>query len=953
MPQPLRLDHPTRSRSATRPVILSRRRRARAYARPKGGSGRPILMGCGLLLVLGAAVGLGLLVLAAVALGSAYNHYTAGLPDPAAVFSNLQFNQETVVTDRTGKTVLARWAKESRDVVTFAQISPEVLDATTAAEDKTFWDNAGFDPFGMASAVIDTLNGHERGASTITQQLVRNRLLPTEAFTSGTIDRKIREVIQSARLTNDFPGVAGKQLIITAYLNDNYYGNQSYGIAAAARGYFGITDLSKLTLAQAATLAAILQAPSAYDLMTNAETDTVNGKPLLIVPLTSEVALRRNWILDRMRTESPLSGAAHSAADYDAAMLEPIVLHPPAVASSLAYAFTQQVRNQLSTILCGTEAAGSCPALDTGGYQVTTTLSVPMQKLAEKWTEAAARVPNAPDPAAYAKQLGVPYQSWMANLMGAQVENAALDAIDYRTGQVWAYTGSAGVGLPASKKLQPLFDVMANGWRQPGSTFKAVGYSVGLDDGDITASTLLMDVATDFGGGYIPTDADLAERGPLRVREAIQGSFNIPAIKAGVRIGPDRIFARAQDFGIHWPFSTNKAGASIAIGTLEVHMADLTSAYGTIANGGVLMPRTTILTVHDTSGALIWSSSDTVGTRAESPEAAYVMTSILASNTDPAQNPFWALRGVSDKGIRRPAALKTGTNDNSNDLVALGFVAPPADPALPALVVGTWMGNSDNSAPTKAIVALESAASFEQQFMTRATAGTPIVDFVPPSDMKPITIDPRTGLLPGPYTRQTISEWYVPGTEPGPDTIQVALPVEAESGLLWQDGCSGTKVTHGFYDLSKVEAAYPSWQKDDNNWIARASRGLGVRGGRKGSPTEVFFEAASGWTPFGLNWGLPFPPTASCVPNATPSIEPSLPPCPDPLASPDPLAPPPDPLASPALCASPAPSLEPSPSLEPGVSPSPSPDSLPSPSPSPSPSPGPSPGPSPSPSLQP
>jgi membrane peptidoglycan carboxypeptidase len=129
----------------------------------------------------------------------------------------------------------------------------------TSIEDRTFWANAGFDPLGIISAAVDTISGNARGASTITQQLVRNRLLPASAFTT-TYERKIREIIQSIRLTQAFPGEEGKKQIMAAYLNDNFFGNNSYGIAAAARGYWGVT-LDKLTLAQAAILAAMLQSP--------------------------------------------------------------------------------------------------------------------------------------------------------------------------------------------------------------------------------------------------------------------------------------------------------------------------------------------------------------------------------------------------------------------------------------------------------------------------------------------------------------------------------------------------------------------------------------------------------------------------------------------------------------------------------------------------------------------
>jgi membrane peptidoglycan carboxypeptidase len=270
---------------------------------------------------------------------AAYNHYATGLPDPKSALNDLNSEQQTIVNDRTGKVELARLGTLRREIVTFDQIPAEMLDATTAIEDKDFWTNAGFDPIGIVSAGLDTLSGRPRGASTITQQLVRARLLPTTAFEGSREDRKVREIIQSIRLTEAYPGDKGKQDIITAYLNQNFYGNQTYGVKAAARGYFG-KQLKDLTLAEYAILAAIPQSPTKFDLVRNAEEVCVDATPPPAdspedcketqnqVPLTSEIALRRNYILDLMKTRHPLTGTKHTPDEYDAAKLEPIVIRP-------------------------------------------------------------------------------------------------------------------------------------------------------------------------------------------------------------------------------------------------------------------------------------------------------------------------------------------------------------------------------------------------------------------------------------------------------------------------------------------------------------------------------------------------------------------------------------------------------------------------------------------------
>lgn len=856
---------------------LERRRRRRRY-----GSGQR--QSSGGRAVAGAAIVIPLFLFASFLVAglvgfagvvSAFSYYSQGLPDPRDVFGNIRFDEETRVFDRTGKVQLATFAREQRDVVTFDELPPVVVDATTSIEDKTFWENAGFDPAGIISAAVDTVTGRARGASTITQQLVRNRLLPSSAFTS-TYERKIREIIQSIRLTQEFPGAEGKRQIITAYLNDNFYGNNSYGIAAAARGYWGITDLSRLSLAQAAILAAIPQSPTTYDLMRNAiAEDLPDGTSRLVVPADSPIVVRRNRILELMKTRAVLTAGTYTAADYDAAMQEPVVLTPPANKRMLAPQFVLQVRHQLGEILCGVDAADSCPNVDTGGYRVVTTLDWRLQRLAEKWSEAGARAPNAKDPAAYLEKLGIPYETWIKNMRGRGVQNAALAAVDYRTGQVYAYTGSAGFYLKGNRQFQPQFDVLEDGWRQPGSAFKPINYTIGIEDRTLTAASLFMDVVTDFGGGWTPVDADRLERGPVRLREALQVSLNIPAIKAAIRIGPDRVFERAKDFGIRFQSATNPAGAAIAIGTVEVHMIDLISAFGAIANSGVLVPRTTILEVRNPAGEKIWplAATPAAGQRVVSAQAAFITTDILASNTDPAQNPFWSKRAIMDGKVRRPAALKTGTTDSTIDLTAVGFLAPPDDPAAPALVVGAWMGNSDNSAPPQGVVALESAASLWQSFLTAATKGTPIASFQRPPGVVQATVDAFSGMKPGPFTTRTVKEWFIEDTVPRQvDNTKVGTEIDSSSGNLWQEGCAGPMEVQGFLDLGGVEAEFPGWTKFNQGWLARALRGAGVAGGPERTRTSYFYENG-GWMPFGATWGAPFAPKDTCE-IATPTPEP-------------------------------------------------------------------------------
>jgi membrane peptidoglycan carboxypeptidase len=810
---------------------------------------------------------------------SAYAYYSRDLPDPKDLFANLGFDQPSVIYDKTGTVELARLGERKRELATFDDLSPEVLDATTSIEDKDFWTNPGFDLGGFISATLDTLQGRPRGGSTITQQLVRARLLPSEVVSMSDFERKPREIIQSIRLTQAYPGDEGKKQIITAYLNQNFYGNQSYGIKAAAQGYFG-KDLKDLTLAQAAILAGIPQSPSRYDLMQNAirecsvtvaeGEDCPADKTVLVVPDDSEIVQRRNRILQLMETRSVLSAGKHTTAEYEAAMKEKVVLVAPTVARWKAAHFVWQVRRQLGQILCGSDNADSCEKVDTGGYRIITTLDWKMQQTVEKWTAAATRAPNTKDTRGALKKLGIPESEWgwILNLRGGQIHNAAAAIIDYRTGQVLAYVGSAGYYSTGDKKFQPQFDVMGAGFRQPGSAIKPLNYITGIEDKTLTAATMFMDVVTDFGTkskSFTPTQSDKRERGPVRLRSALQYSLNVPSIKAGLINGLAHVLQREKDFGLTYQKGIQPV-VSQSIGTLETHPIDLLGAYGAIADGGILMPRTFILEVRGPTGDTVYPNPETqpTGRRVASQQASYIITDILAGNTIKSVNPDWGKWQILDGKKRRPAAYKTGTTSDNKDVLAYGYLAPPDDPKAPALAVGVWMGNSD-STPNSGSLSLDSSAPLWSRILTEASKGTPITDFKRPSGIVEATVDAFSGLLPGPYTVATVKEVFIDGTVPTrKDDLHVELDIDQATGLLWADGCTGPMVTQAFLDFSKVEARFPGWKPFTQEWAARAARGAGVVGGPERTRTSYFYN--NSFTPFGKTWGGKFAPTEVCAP---------------------------------------------------------------------------------------
>src|SRR5256886_1432534 len=424
-----------------------------------------IIIATGALMVLGA--------------GAALAFFAGDLPSPQDLAKD-PLPQSTKVYDRTGTELLYQFSEENREVVSYQDIPQVLIDATVSAEDKTFWTNPGVDIVGTIRAVVSDVTGRstgQGGASTITQQLVKQRIVGNEV----SIKRKIREAILAVEVTNTY----SKQQILELYFNQIYYGNQAYGVKAAAQTYFGKSDLSKLTLAEAALLAGLPQAPSVLD---PTQADNVD-----------RAKDRRGYVLSQMvDTGAIKQGAA------DGANAETIKVAGPPVATIKAPHFVFQVRNQLTQILGGDEAAVS-----RGGYRVTTTLDMTKQEIGERQVS-----------------------EWVEKLHNRNVWNAALVSIDPQTGEVLTYVGSVDYNNRDDPRVQGQFDVAGIGLPQPGSSFKMFNYVTPLKKG-ATAATLVLDPRTDFGGKADPTPPSpsaLADRPENRDDPRVQGQFDVAGI---------------------------------------------------------------------------------------------------------------------------------------------------------------------------------------------------------------------------------------------------------------------------------------------------------------------------------------------------------------------------------------------------------------------------------------
>ena len=495
--------------------------RVTRQGRPRNDPARPTTAGWFGLIIFFFLAGIG--AIGALATIGLYTSLASNLTDVEAM-QDYELPEESIVFDRNG-TELARFGEFKREVVEFDEIPPILLDATTAIEDKTFWENAGFDPVAIFSAGLDSLRGRGRGASTVTQQLTRMRLLDDDLLQDpGRLaERKLKEIIQSIRLTQHFAGEPGKQDIITAYLNQIYYGNQSYGVKAAARSYFGVNDLSELTPAQAAILAALPKSPSNYDLVRNAVEECIEpgenegecAKSQLVVPPDTTVVERRNQILTLMAEDdrTPRSDGQYTDEELLAARDEPVVLVPQTTERWQAPHFVWRV-----AMSCRRSCAARTPRARSSTTAVCDHDHARSRRPEDRREVGQGRrlrpVPEQPRRAA--ERLDLEYEDWMANLADKRLRNGALVAMDYQTGELIAYVGSADYYSTKHRSASSRSTTWSgNGYRQPGSAFKPFNYAIGIDSGKLTAGTVLMDVGTDFGNDYTPN-----ERRPPRARTA-------------------------------------------------------------------------------------------------------------------------------------------------------------------------------------------------------------------------------------------------------------------------------------------------------------------------------------------------------------------------------------------------------------------------------------------------
>ncbi len=617
--------------------------------------------------------------------------------------------------------------------IAYKQIAPDLVNATVAIEDRTFWQNSGVDIVGIVRAAIADLDSGQQvqGGSTITQQLIKKLIVGDASDTK----RKLNELVLAPQVNSHY----SKQDIMEMYLNTIYYGHQAYGIDAAATVYFGLVDkngqsaASQLDLAQAAFLAGLPRNASLYDPATNFVTASARYYDVL------EAMVAQHYITQ-----------IQAQAAYQEEQAAGFFQSSPTLLDQAPH-FDEYVLTQLEQIYHLTRAQ-----LSRSGLVIYTTLNGTLQN----------------------KILTI-MQQHIAEIRAAHhVTNAAEVLIDFHTGAIISMLGSIDYN---NKSIDGQFNV-ALAYRQPGSSFKPYVYVTAFAQSGSPAQAV-DDAQTTFNvpdsnpPTYTPSNYDLSFHGHMTLRCALQNSLNVPAVRVLQHVGINNAMTTAQAMGITSYEGT--PGLSLVLGGLDVRLLDHTSAFGVFANNGVREPYYSISKiVQGTTGKVLFQHQITSGTQVITPQLAYMMTSVLSDNTSRTPEFFdcnvLQLYANSqqdcyngNRGAVRPAAAKTGTTQDFRDNWTMGYTTD--------YVMGVWAGNDDNS-PMINVTGVQGAAPIWHDAMLLAEQSHPIQDFQNPGGLDRATITYPDGV--------TSTDWFLPGTVPSnatptPDSGQDNQPATA------------------------------------------------------------------------------------------------------------------------------------------------------------------------------
>ena len=586
--------------------------------------------------------------------------------------------QDLLIYDRNGSLIADIGNQGShRIVVPLASMSPSLVNATIAVEDRSYYKNSGVDPGAILRAAWDDLI-HLRfveGGSTITQQLVNQLYFGPNA--PDTLQRKLREAVVAVALTRQY----SKDQILGLYLNTIYFGNQAYGVEAAAQTYFH-TSAAKLTLGQAALLAGIPRSPSAFDPVKHPQA----------------ARARQAQVLAAMVRQGDISSAQAAAA-----VAAPLQVFPPATTIKAPY-FVDYVLTTLRQQYHISPDSNS-------GYRVTTSLDLGLQAKAD--AAVTAQVSRA----------GTYYN----------FHDAALVSMDPQTGEIVAMVGGADYKAPGGQ-----INMATSPTRQVGSAFKIFTYSAALANKTVNMDSPILDAPLVFpiggtnNGPYAPTNYDGRWHGIVPVKEALGNSLNIPALKVELLTGIPAVLDVARRMGATTLTQPDSFyGPSLTLGAYPVSVLDMAVATSTLADLGVVHRASPILKITDATGKTAFAYDPAQNSdQALSPDVAYIMASILSDD----QNRCMEFGCNSDLTLSgRQVAAKTGTSEGFRDNWTLGFT--------PTLATVTWVGNPDNTPLSHSSTGIVGAAPIWHLFMTNALQGVANTWYSTPSGLDQFEAD--------------------------------------------------------------------------------------------------------------------------------------------------------------------------------------------------------------------
>jgi penicillin-binding protein 1A len=621
--------------------------------------------------------------------------------------------QSSLVFARDGA-FLGEIGAESRTSVAIRTLPKYVGQAFVAVEDQRFYHHDGVDLIGVAGAIkgklFEKITGdHRGGASTITQQLVGNMHSDQIDRRDLSLGRKLREQQAAREMEKHY----SKDQILEGYINQINFGHGWYGVESAARHYFG-KSASRLTLAEAATLASLPKSPVGYD---------PSRYP-------DKAMARRNLILGMMAEQGFVSPV-----DAERAKAEPVTTVPNAGAAAPAQYFVDAARQ-------AAERAGV--NLSAGGYRVYTTADPALQRAAVQ-----ALVDGT---LAVEKRKDFRHESFAAAKGQGNVLEGAVVAIEPATGDVRALVGGRNYALAPYNRA-------TNAMRQPGSSFKPFVYAKALED-SLSAATIVPDTALSIpmpnGSVYSPDNSDNKFLGAITLREALTHSRNPVAVQLALRVGVDSVAAIGHRAGISSPIAEVP---SSALGASVVRPLDYVAAYSVWANLGSTVEPRIVTRVEDASGRVIYQRPPSTPQSVMDPRIAFIVRDMMRDAAE--RGTGTAARKAVPASI--PVAGKTGTTNDNVDVWFMGMT--------PDLVAGVWLGFDRPRTITPGAAGGSLAAPIWGAMMASYYAGRPVpAQWTPPVGLVTADLDRLTGQLADSTTppERRYTEYFVPGTEPEP-----------------------------------------------------------------------------------------------------------------------------------------------------------------------------------------